>query len=148
MLCYETLEWPQFVTFRPLEPLSQWEVSSGDLELTRCKSTVKAICFGLVNSATFIRCKLHCERSKFFVSLLGGAAYAAVSHDFRSVLHLRCCQSSSLCRSWFQLRCRPYIIYGVSIYDNDEPCEQVVRGWNVVSDSCMARDVLVVPPRD
>ena len=41
-----------------------------------------------------------------FVTLLGGAAYAAVSHDFRSVLHLRfyqrvygfmvLCQSSML----------------------------------------------------
>ena len=35
-----------------------------------------------------MRCKLHCERL-LFVSLLGGAAYAAVSRDFRSVLHLR-----------------------------------------------------------
>ena len=81
-----------------LKTLSQWDVSSGDLELTRCKSTVKAICVGLANSAnypdqwsdaTIIRCKLHCERVKLFVSLLGGAAYAAVSRDFRSVLHLR-----------------------------------------------------------
>ena len=29
------------------------EVSSGDLELTRCKSTVKAICVGLANSANY-----------------------------------------------------------------------------------------------
>ena len=36
-----------------LKPLSQWEVSSGDLELTRCKSTVKAICVGLANSANY-----------------------------------------------------------------------------------------------
>ena len=28
-------------------------ISSGDIELTRCKSTVKAICFGLVNSAIY-----------------------------------------------------------------------------------------------
>ena len=56
------------------KPLSQWDVSSGDLELTRCKSTVKAICVGLAKSAnypdqwsdaTFIRCKLHCERGAF-----------------------------------------------------------------------------------
>ena len=81
-----------------LKPLSQSELSSGDIELTRCKSTVKAICFGLVSSAnypdqwsdaTIIRCKLHCERVKLFVSLLGGAAYAAVSRYFRSFLHLR-----------------------------------------------------------
>ena len=54
-----------------LKPLSQWEISSGHLELPRYKSTVKAICFGLANSAnysdqwsdaTLIRCKLHCER--------------------------------------------------------------------------------------
>ena len=36
-----------------LEPLSQWEVSSGDLELTRCKSTVKAICVESANSANY-----------------------------------------------------------------------------------------------
>ena len=81
-----------------VKPLSQWVVISGYLELTRCKSTVKAICVGLANStnypdqwsdATIIRCKLHCERVKLFVSLLGGAAYAAVSREFRSVLHLR-----------------------------------------------------------
>ena len=81
-----------------LKPLSQWEVSSGDIELTRCNSTVKAICVGLASSAnypdqwsdaTITRRKLHCERVELFVSLLGGAAYAAVSRDFRSVLHLR-----------------------------------------------------------
>ena len=31
----------------------------------------------------------HCERVKLFVSLLGGAANAAFSRDFRNVLHLR-----------------------------------------------------------
>ena len=81
-----------------LKPLSQWEVTSDDLELPRCKSTVKAICIGWVNSAnypdqwsdaTFIRCKCHCESAKLFLSLLGGAALAAISRDFRSVLHLR-----------------------------------------------------------
>ena len=36
-----------------LKPLSQWEVSSGDIELTRCKSTVKAICVGLASSANY-----------------------------------------------------------------------------------------------
>ena len=41
------------------------------------------------SDATIIRCKLHCERVKLFVLLLGGAAYSAVSRDFRSVLHLR-----------------------------------------------------------
>ena len=50
------------------KPLSQWEVTSDDLELPRCKSTVKAICIGSVDSAnypdqwsdaTFIRCKCH-----------------------------------------------------------------------------------------
>ena len=35
------------------KPLSQSEISSGDLELTRCKSTVKAICVGLANSANY-----------------------------------------------------------------------------------------------
>ena len=30
-----------------------YKASSGDLELTRCKSTVKAICFGLVNLANY-----------------------------------------------------------------------------------------------
>ena len=78
--------------------LSQWEVTSDDLELPRCKSTVKAICIGSVNSAnypdqwsdgTIIRRKLHCESAKLFFPLLGGAAYAAISRDFRSVLHLR-----------------------------------------------------------
>ena len=39
---------------------------------------------------------MHCERVKFFVSLLGGAAYAAVSRDFRSVLHIRFYISESL----------------------------------------------------
>ena len=91
-----------------LKPLSQWEVSSGDLELTRCKSTVKAICVGLANSAnypdqwsdaTIIRCKLHCERVKLFVSLLGGAACAAVSRDFRSFLHIRFYQRVYGCQS-------------------------------------------------
>ena len=73
------------------KPLSQREVISGELKLTWCKSTVKAICVGLANSAdypdqwsdaTFIWCKLHCERGKLFLSLLGGAACAAVSRDF------------------------------------------------------------------
>ena len=36
------------------------------------------------SDATFIRCKLHCERGKLFLSMLGGAAYDAVSRDFRS----------------------------------------------------------------
>ena len=36
------------------KPLSQLELSSGDIELTRCKSTVKAICFGLVSSANYL----------------------------------------------------------------------------------------------
>ena len=36
-----------------LEPLSQLEVSSGDIELTRCNSTVKAICVGLASSANY-----------------------------------------------------------------------------------------------
>ena len=79
-----------------IKPLSQWELSSGDIELTRCKFTVKAICFGLVSSAnypdqwsdaTIILCKLHSERVSFCFSVLGGAAYAAVSRAFRSVLH-------------------------------------------------------------
>ena len=35
------------------KPLSHWEDSSGDLALTRCKSTVKAICVGLANSANY-----------------------------------------------------------------------------------------------
>ena len=95
-----------------LEPLSQSEVSSGDLELTQCKSTVKAICVGLANSANYpdqwsdatsIRCKLHCERGELFLSLLGVAAYAAVSRDFRSVLHLLSLSIYVLlwlCQSW------------------------------------------------
>ena len=29
------------------------KLSSGDIKLTRCKSTVKAICFGLVSSANY-----------------------------------------------------------------------------------------------
>ena len=100
-----------------LNPLSQREVSSGDLELT--KSTVKAICVGLANSANYpdqwsdatsiIRCKLHCERVKLFVSLLGGAAYAAVSRDFRSVLHLRFCQRIYGCQSSVLSNSRVYI---------------------------------------
>ena len=37
-----------------IKPLSQpGEVSSDYLELPRCKSTVKAICFGLANSANY-----------------------------------------------------------------------------------------------
>ena len=101
-----------------IKTLSQWEVSSGDLELTRCKSRVKAICVGLANSAnypdqwsdaTIIRCKLHCERVKLFVSLLGGAAHAAVSRDFRSVLHLRCYQRVYGCQSSVFSNSRVYI---------------------------------------
>ena len=125
--------------WRHLEPLSQWEVSSGDLELTRCKSTVKTICVGLANSANYadqwsdatsIRCKLHCERRKFFLSLLGSAAYAAVSRDFRSVLHLRFYQRVYGCQSSVLSNSRVYIstsfICQVSysyfrICDNDEP---------------------------
>ena len=34
-----------------IRPISQWEVSSDDLELPRYKSTVKAICVELANSA-------------------------------------------------------------------------------------------------
>ena len=122
-----------------LKPLSQWEVNSGDLELTRCKSTVKAICVGLASSAnypdqwsdaTIIRCKLHCERVEPFVSLLGGAAYVAVSCGFRRVLHL-CfykrvygCQSSVLSNSMVYISAS--FIFHVSycyfrICDNDEP---------------------------
>ena len=78
--CIDNLIRRSLACWKPIKPLSQWEVSSGDLELTRCKSTVKAICVGLANSAnypdqwsdaTFIWCKLHCERGKFFISLLG-----------------------------------------------------------------------------
>ena len=61
-----------------VKPLSQWEVSSGDLELTRCKSAVKAICVGLANSAnysdqwsdaTLIRRKLHWKGKLFSLML-------------------------------------------------------------------------------
>ena len=122
-----------------LKPLSQWEVSSGDIELTRCNSTVKAICVGLASSAnypdqwsdaTITRCKLHCERVELFVSLLGGAAYAAVSRDFRSVLHLRFYQRVYGCQSSVLSNSRVYIstsfIFQVRysyfrICDNDEP---------------------------
>ena len=122
-----------------LKPLSQWEVSSGDIELTWCKSTVKAICVGLASSAnypdqwsdaTITRCKLHCERVELFVSLLGGAAYAAVSRDFRSVLHLRFYQRVYGCQSSVLSNSRVYIstsfIFQVRysyfrICDNDEP---------------------------
>ena len=45
--------WPNIVWLINSWPLSQLEVSSGDLELTRCKSTVKAICVGLANSANY-----------------------------------------------------------------------------------------------
>ena len=124
---------------RTPKPLSPWEVRSGDLELTRCKSTVKAIRVGLANSAnypdqwsnaTFIRCKLYCERGSFFLSLLGGAAYAAVSRDFWSVLHLRFYQRVYGCQSSMLSNSRVYIltsfIFQVSysyfrICDNDEP---------------------------
>ena len=122
-----------------LKSLSQWEVSSGDIELTRCNSTVKAICVGLASSAnypdqwsdaTITRCKLHCERVELFVSLLGGAAYAAVSRDFRSVLHLRFYQRVYGCQSSVLSNSRVYIstsfIFQVRysyfrICDNDEP---------------------------
>ena len=101
-----------------LKPLSQWEVSSGDIELTWYNSTVKAICVGLASSAnypdqwsdaTITRCKLHCERVELFVSLLGGAAYAAVSRDFRSVLHLRFYQRVYGCQSSVPSNSRVYI---------------------------------------
>ena len=122
-----------------IKPLSQWEVSSGDIELTRCNSTVKAICVGLASTAnypdqwsdaTITRCKLHCERVELFVSLLGGAAYAAVSRDFRSVLHLRFYQRVYGCQSSVLSNSRVYIstsfIFQVRysyfrICDNDEP---------------------------
>ena len=130
---------PQKCFVMRLKPLSEWEVSLGDLELTRCKSTVRAICVGSANSAnypdqwsdaTFIRCKLHCERGKLFLSLLGGAAYAAVSRDFWSVLHLRFYQRVYGCQSSVLSNSRVYIstsfIFQVSysyfrICDNDEP---------------------------
>ena len=65
-----------------------------------------------------------------FVSLLGGAAYAAVSRGFRSVLHLRFykrvygCQSSVLSNSMVYISTS--FIFRVSysyfrICDNDEP---------------------------
>ena len=112
-----------------LKPLSQWEVSSGDIELTRCNATVKAICVGLASSAnypdqwsdaTIIRCKLHCERVKLFVSLLGGAAYAAVSRDFRSVLHVSIREFMVVNRACFQtqgfiFRLRLYFKWAISI---------------------------------
>ena len=66
----------------------------------------------------FIRCKLHCERGKLFVSLLGGATYAAVSRDFRNVLHLRFCQRVYVDRDF---KWAAYAL-GVSIYDNVELC--------------------------
>ena len=37
-----------------LKPLTQSEVSSGDLELTRYKSAAKAICVGLANPQTVL----------------------------------------------------------------------------------------------
>ena len=93
-------------------PFTVWKVSSDDLELTRYKSTVNAICVGLANlanysnqwsDATLIRRKLHCERGKLFSSMLGGAAYASVSRDFRSVLHLCSIREFMVCvdRAWF-----------------------------------------------
>ncbi len=159
-MCSENLTWRSMArkcSMMWIEPLSQWEVSSGDLELTRSKSTVKAICVGLANSAnypdqwsdaTIIRCKLHCERVKLFVSLLGGAVYAAVSRDFRSVLHLRFYQRVYGCQSSVLSNSRVYIstsfIFQVSysyfrICDNDEPGSNCSRAKTYA---------LVVPPRD
>ena len=79
---------------------------------------MKAICAGLASSAnypdqwsdaTIIRCKLHCERVKLFVSLLGGAAYAAFSRDFRSLLYLRFYQRVYGCQSSVLSNSRVYI---------------------------------------
>ena len=50
-----------------------------------------------------------CERVKLFVSLLGGAAYAAVSRDFRSVIHLRLYQRVYGCQSSVLSNSRVYI---------------------------------------
>ena len=118
-----------------LEPLSQSEVSLDDLELPRYKSTVKAICFGLANSAnysdqwsiaTLIRRKLHCERGKFFISMLGDAP---VSRDFRSVLHLRSIREFMVCqlyvdRAWFQAFYISSELF--PIFEDDEPGKQLI----------------------
>ena len=135
-----------------LKPLSQWEVGSGDIELTRCNSTVKAICVGLASSAnypdqwsdaTITRCKLHCERVELFVSLLGGAAYAAVSRDFQSVPHLRFYQRVYGCQSSVLSNSRVYI--STFVYISSElflfPDLRQRRAGQITH-------ALVVPPRD
>ena len=71
--------------------------------------------------------------------MLGGAAYAAVSRDFRSVLHLRSIRDLSKCKTLkitldYGL-CRSSVIlrvlhfkWAISICDNDEPGKQLVSG--------------------
>ena len=63
--------------------------------------------------------------SVFFVSLLGGATYAAVSRDFRSVLHLRfyqrVCGFMVLCQSSLLFKFKGFIrLYFDFVYISSE----------------------------
>ena len=75
---------------------------------------MKAICVGLASSANYpdqlsSDANFTVKGSSFFVSLLGSAAYAAVSCDFRSALHLRFYQRVYGCQSSVLSNSRVYI---------------------------------------
>ena len=139
-----------FIDRNSLKPLSRWELSSGDIEFTRCKSTVKAICFGLVSSAnyhwsdvTIFRCKLHCERVSFCFAVRWRCVCCSLAlfpkHPSPSFL------SESLWFyvnwAWFSNSRVLFVYILTSFISNELSLFLDLVTW-------FKPDVLVVPPRD